>query len=615
MWASRRALAVAALSVGLTLHSESTRASDAAQVAWPQVDRVVAFADVHGAYDELAALLRTAGVVDEQLRWSARKAHVVSLGDLLDRGADSRKVMDLLMRLQQEAVAAGGRLQVVLGNHEAMNLLGDLRDVAPGEFAAYAADEPRGLRESQRADWIARNGPDSGPDFDERFPTGYFGHRAALAPDGRYGRWLLARPVVIMIGHTLFMHGGPSALLAGKSLPEINLRYRTALTDYLGSLARLEAAGLVRPEDEFARRAELAQQRLAALPAGDNSARMTLAQAVQQFVAADASPWLERDGPNWHRGAALCNECSEADVLDPILQGLGAERLVIGHTVARNARVASRFDGRVIKLDAGMNRAVYRGNAAALVFEDGKPGVLYAGESGPPAAIPGQPLYVGYQGLDDARVAVALAQGSVSLGEVRTPGTVDALVEHEGWKIPAIFMGTTREAARRELAAHRIDRLLGLGIVPATVEREVQGQRGILQARPNRWVTQADVRTQGLRGGGWCAYEPQFQLVYAFDALIGNEGRTEERFLFDASEWLVLVTGHDRAFGTAKGFPVYLQARPPAPGQEFRKRLGRLDDASLAAALGDLLDARERRALLARRDTLLAMPAAAAASR
>ncbi|MCM2313114.1 MAG: hypothetical protein NDI84_17120, partial [Steroidobacteraceae bacterium] len=455
-----------------------------------------------------------------------------------------------------------------------------------------------------------------GPAFDQRFPPGYFGHRAALAPDGRYGRWLLALPVAIMIGDTLFMHGGPSALLTGRSLPEINLRYRTALSDYVGVLARLEDAGLIRPEDEFARRAELAQQRLAALPAADNAARMALAEAVQKFVAADANPWLERDGPNWYRGAALCNECSEVDVLDPVLQGLGAQRLVIGHTVARNARVASRFEGRVIKLDAGMNRAVYRGNAAALVIEDGRPGVLYSGGAGTPAAIPGEPLYVGYQGLDDARVAAALAQGSVSLGDVaRTPGTVDAIVEHEGWKIPAVFMGTTPAAARRELAAHRLDRLLGLGIVPATVEREVQGQRGILQARPNRWVTQADVRTQGLRGGGWCAYEPQFQLVYAFDALIGNEGRTEDRFLFDASEWLVLVTGHDRAFGTSKLFPAYLKARPPTPGAELRRRLGRLDDATLEAALGGLLDARERRALLVRRDALLALPAAATASR
>ena len=110
---------------------------------------------------------------------------LVSLGDLLDRGADSRKVMDLLMRLQGEAVAAGGPVHVVLGNHEAMNVLGDLRYVDPGEYAAFANEEPAGRRDALRSGWMARNGPDSAPAFDAKFPPGFFGHRAAFAPDPR----------------------------------------------------------------------------------------------------------------------------------------------------------------------------------------------------------------------------------------------------------------------------------------------------------------------------------------------------------------------------------------------------------------------------------------------
>jgi len=128
------------------------RAEESQQVAWQGVERVVAFADVHGAYAELTALLRSVGVVDEDLRWTGGRTHLVSLGDLLDRGADSRKVMDLLMRLQGEAASAGGRVHVVLGNHEAMNVLGDLRYVDPGEFAAFAGDEPRGQRDALRAE-------------------------------------------------------------------------------------------------------------------------------------------------------------------------------------------------------------------------------------------------------------------------------------------------------------------------------------------------------------------------------------------------------------------------------------------------------------------------------
>src|SRR5262245_13875892 len=158
-------------------------------------ERVIAFADVHGAYDELAQLLRSVGVVDADLRWSAGATRVVSLGDFLDRGPGSRKLMDLLMRLQAEAAAAGGTLHIVLGNHEAMNLLGDLRYVTPAEFAAYANEERAEVREQARRGWLARHGEGSGAEFDKRFPPGYFGQRAALAPSGKYGRWLLNLPV------------------------------------------------------------------------------------------------------------------------------------------------------------------------------------------------------------------------------------------------------------------------------------------------------------------------------------------------------------------------------------------------------------------------------------
>ncbi len=101
------------LLASVALISPIAPASSAAQqVEWQGVERVVAFADVHGAYSELTALLQSQGIVDGDLRWSAGKTHLVSLGDLLDRGDDSRKVMDLLMRLQTEAAASGGQVHV-----------------------------------------------------------------------------------------------------------------------------------------------------------------------------------------------------------------------------------------------------------------------------------------------------------------------------------------------------------------------------------------------------------------------------------------------------------------------------------------------------------------------
>jgi hypothetical protein len=603
------------LAAFLAVPGLSPAADVPAQSTWQGVDKVVAFADVHGSYADLVSLLQAAQVIDDKLRWSAGRTHAVSLGDLLDRGAESRKVMDLLMRLQDEAAAAGGALHVVLGNHEAMNLLGDLRYVANGEYAVFAQEEPAGVREQRRTDWIAQNGAESGPAFDQKFPPGYFGHRAAFAPGGKYGRWLLSLPVVIAVNDGLYMHAGPSKVVRGMGIAEINTRYRSALVEYLTALDDARSAGLVREGDAYAQRPDLAAQRLTALAVQDGAQQARLAAAVQRLRAADDNPMLGVDGPNWYRGPALCNECTETDSLLPILDALGLRRLVVGHTPTRDGRVVTRFDGRVVKLDAGMNRSVYRGHPAALLLAGGQANVIYADGDGKPVTIPAEGLTVAPYDVDDATVADVLASGTVTAGAPRVPGVIDVAVEKNGVKVPAVFVAAEKADVNRELAAYRLDRTVQLGIVPATVAREVDGQRGYLQARPVKWVTETDAQKQSLRKGGWCPLDAQFELVYAFDALVGNEGRGTDNLLYDSQEWRVLVTAHARAFGTSAAFPAYLKQRPAKPGAELRRRLAALNDAALTEAFGDLLSARARKAVLERRDLLLAAPAAAAAAR
>jgi Calcineurin-like phosphoesterase len=607
----RLGIVLTALIVANTFSSPQQARAQSAQLQWSGIERVVAIADVHGAYTELHTLLRESGILDARDRWAAGNAHVVSLGDLLDRGADSRKVMDLLMRLQAEAQAAGGQLHVLLGNHEAMNLLGDLRYVDVREYASYADLESAAERETVRNAWRAAQCEGPCAVFDQKFPAGYFGHRAAFSSQGRYGQWLLTLPVAIMINDTLFMHAGPANIQRGMSLQELNLRYRTALTDYLGLVARLVQAQLLKAGDDYAARPQLARNRLTATAAANGGGSdAALTDVVQRFEVAANSDLLSEVGPNWYRGAALCNEATEADVLLPLLQQYGATRLVVGHTPTRDSYAVSRFDGRVVKLDTGMNRAVYMGRAAALFLQPSGVSVRYAGEPDATALKP-EGLFVAPNELDEASVLAALRDGEVTVTGPRGPNELNVSVRHDGQQIPAVFQVRAEGAARKEVAAYRLDRLLGLGLVPITVEREVQRQRGVLQGRPLKWVTQSDVRHQSLRGSGWCSAEPQLQLVYAFDALIGNNGRTTASLLWDTNNWFVYLTSHERAFGTSRGLPAYLKARPPMPGAEVRRRLAALDAAHLQSALGDLLDARGRKAILQRRDALLALPVAA----
>ena len=578
----------------------------AAQSEWEGIARVIAFADVHGAFPQLQQLLRESGVIDAQDHWSAGTAHVVSLGDLIDRGAGSRQVMDLLMRLQEEARAAGGQMHVLLGNHEAMGLTGDLRYVTREEFATFADLEVAADREAALRAW----GDGSGcaapcAEFDARFPPGYFGHVAAFSPGGRYGRWLLSLPVAIRINDTLFMHGGPSRAVLGLDLAQLNLRYRTALVDYLGLAEQLSQAGLLHAEDDYADRPRLAQERLKA----STQIPPDIGEVLRRFQLAARHPLLEDDGPNWYRGLALCHEVTEADVLAPVLQQFNVARVVVGHTPTRSSRVVSRFDGRFIKLDTGMNPAAYRGLASALLMQSSGISVRYAGMP-EPAQVVAEGLFVAPGQLEEAVVVEALSRGTLTAGASRGADERDVSATTGGAAVPAVFQTRARDSARRELAAWRLDRLLGLGIVPVTAERELQGAKGVVQARPRRWLSQAQMRP-GAVGGSQCAAEPQFQLIYALDTLTGNEARTAPSILYDADNGMVFATSFARAFGNGRALPSWLRTRPPNPGQELRRRLALLDDAVLEKTLGNLLDERARKAILARRDVLLALPAAA----
>lgn len=178
------------------------RLEDAAPDSFEGVARVVAVGDVHGDMEALVEVLKLAGLIDEKQRWVGGKAHLVQTGDIADRAPRTRDCYELLMRLEREALAAGGRVHVLLGNHEVMNMRGDLRYLTPEELASYADQSP------------APDAPGT--------PRGLAGHRVAFGLEGRYGRWLRSRPAVLRIDGTLFMHGGLQPAVPARTLAELN---------------------------------------------------------------------------------------------------------------------------------------------------------------------------------------------------------------------------------------------------------------------------------------------------------------------------------------------------------------------------------------------------------
>src|SRR4029453_15688696 len=109
-----------------------------AAVPQPTQQRIVAIGDLHGDFEAWRAIAAAPRLMDSKGRWTGGNATLVQMGDIVDRGPDSLKIIHDLMKLQRDAPKHGGHVVVLLGNHEAMMMTGDMRYVHPGEYAAFA---------------------------------------------------------------------------------------------------------------------------------------------------------------------------------------------------------------------------------------------------------------------------------------------------------------------------------------------------------------------------------------------------------------------------------------------------------------------------------------------
>jgi hypothetical protein len=140
-------------------------------------------------------------------------------------------------------------------------------------------------------------------------------------------------------------------------------------------------------------------------------------------------------------------------------------------------------------------------------------------------------------------------------------------------------------------------------LVPPTVPRRIRDQEGALQFSYPDAVSESARVERGLALGNWCPLNPQFQLMYAFDALIHNTGRTRDTVVLRLEIPDLKLIDHRRAFGTQRALPEVVGQLASTPA--LVEALAALDEERLEAALGTWLNGAQIRALLARRDALL----------
>lgn len=160
---------------------------------------VAAISDFHGQYDLVMKLLANNKIIDANGDWAFGNGHFVITGDVFDRGDKVTELLWFLYQLENQAERAGGKVHLLLGNHEVMVLNGDLRYLHPKYLeTAKLFDSP----------------------FEQLF-----------AKDTVLGSWLRSKSVLVKVNDMLFAHGGfhPELAQEARSLEDINRVFKQNL--------------------------------------------------------------------------------------------------------------------------------------------------------------------------------------------------------------------------------------------------------------------------------------------------------------------------------------------------------------------------------------------------
>lgn len=368
--------------------------------------RIVAIGDIHGAIAEFKRILKVAGLADATGRWTGGKATLIQTGDYTDRGAGTRAVLDLLMALEKQAKATGGRALSLLGNHEVMNLIGDTRDVTGEIFETFAESKSESRRRAAWEDYAKLGAAKTAKSeavpavyqqsqeaWLAAHPPGYVEYRDALGPRGKYGAWLRAKPMVAEVGGSIFMHAGIAPDRAPAKLDELNDRVRDEVRRLDRFVQRLVDAKLALPFFTLQEILQVASHEIGAANALIAAARdggseldrsklnLPLLTEAQEILKIGDWTSINPNDALWYRGFSTLPDDPSGGPFAALLVRYGAKRFVTGHTPQQDRRITVRYGGRVILIDTGMLTSYYKGKASALeidgqtltaIYEDGR---------------------------------------------------------------------------------------------------------------------------------------------------------------------------------------------------------------------------------------------------
>lgn len=192
----------------------------------PPVGRIIVLGDIHGDFTMLIKLLRIAKVINKNNNWIGKETVIVQVGDQIDscrpnnRGdclnpyyikndkAEDIKVLKFMTELHTQAETVGGAVYSLVGNHELMNVEGDMTYVSYENLKEFG---------------------------------GEYGRQVSFKPGNKIANFLACtRKMALIIGSNLFVHGGFE--------PELVKKYKT---DDINKLLTLYLLGELKEPNDF----------------------------------------------------------------------------------------------------------------------------------------------------------------------------------------------------------------------------------------------------------------------------------------------------------------------------------------------------------------------------
>lgn len=358
--------------------------------------RIVAIGDIHGADAAFVSILQKSHLINSNQEWIADNTIFVQTGDVLDRGPGSKKAMDLLLNLEKQASSKNGKVIALLGNHEVMNIIGDLRYVSAEEYASYSDSNSAKKQDAAykayvdflklRAKRFGIEAPafttEMEQDWKQKHPPGFIEHREAFSKKGKYGQWLRKHDAIAVVDGNVFLHGGISPVVKDLSFDEMNRKIHQELNDFDSCREYLQAQRAALrfftiDEIVSAAKQELEIQKKKRIEGiGEN-------QTLERCTTLDSWLIMHPDGPLWFRGFAAWDDSEGSTNVQNLLSKYKVTRFITAHTVLPDGKIRSRFNGQIFLIDTGMLSGNFfpGGRASALEISAGKITAIYPDQS------------------------------------------------------------------------------------------------------------------------------------------------------------------------------------------------------------------------------------------